>query len=65
VVELKFTKRDAMRAVWTFLFAALGVIVVAKPQSGDEWKVAAVAAVAAGIGAVKNLILRDGSTLKG
>jgi hypothetical protein len=63
-ISIGFTKKDAVRAVWTFLFAALGYLVIVQPKDLASWKVAAVAAVAAGVSAVKNLLLGE-STLKG
>lgn len=63
--EIGFTVRDLIRAGYAFLFAALGYIVVAQPQSSDQWKVAVAGAVAAGLSALKNLVLADGSKAKG
>ena len=60
-----FTKKDVVRAIWAFVFGALGYIVIVQPQDLASWKAAAVGAVAAGASAVKNLVLADGTTLKG
>lgn len=72
--NISFTKDDLKRVVWTFVQAFLGALVVgvagwaSVPSSWDAAKAAglalAVAALAAGISAVKNLLLGDGSTLK-
>jgi hypothetical protein len=69
-----FTKDDFKRVVHTFLQAFLGVVIVAIaaqtsiPKSVSDAKqlayAVAAAAVAAGVSAVKNLILADGSALK-
>lgn len=65
MIDIGFSRKDLVRAGWTFLFAALGYIVIAQPTDWASWKTAAIAAVAAGISAVKNLVLQDGTTLKG
>lgn len=72
--HLSFTKDDLKRVVWTFLQAFVGALLVAVgaqstiPQSWSEAKQVAIAAVlaavAAGVSAVKNLVLADGSPLK-
>lgn len=62
--SISFTKRDIVRSLWAFLFAALGYIAIVQPKDWASWKVAAAGAVAAGLAAVKNLFLAD-STLKG
>lgn len=67
--NLSFTRDDVKRVVWTFLMAAFGVFVALLADwftnGGDlNWKVWAIAALAAGVSAVKNLLLADGSTLK-
>lgn len=63
--ELSFTKRDAVRAGYAFLFAVLAFVAVAQPKSGSEWKAVVVGAIAAGLSAAKNALLRDGSLAKG
>ena len=63
-ISIGFTKKDAVRAGWAFLFAALGYIVIAQPKDLASWKIAAAGAVAAGFSAAKNLLLGE-STLKG
>lgn len=67
--QIGFTKDDVKRVVWTFVMAAFGVFVALGAewiQNGGEfnWKVWAIAALAAGVSAVKNLVLADGSTFK-
>jgi hypothetical protein len=57
-----FTKRDVVRSVWAFL-AAFAVTMAG--YGGDVSKSAVWAAVAAGLVAVKNLFLADGSLVKG
>ena len=71
---ISFTKDDLKRVVWTFVQAFLGAVAVAlaaQTQLPNSWSGAkqvalavAVAGVAAGVSAVKNLVLADGSTLK-
>jgi ferric-dicitrate binding protein FerR (iron transport regulator) len=62
---LSFTTKDLVRALWSFVFGALAYIVVVQPTTSNDWKAALAGAVAAGLSAVKNLVLADGSTLKG
>jgi hypothetical protein len=72
--QLSFTADDAKRVIHTFLQAALGGLIVALssqsqlPKSVSDAKqaayVLAVAAVAAGLSAVKNAVLKDRSALK-
>lgn len=71
---MTFTKDDFKRVLWTFVQAAVGAIVVGLtvedqlPQSFDEAKQVALvlgaAALAAGISAIKNLLLNPGDPLK-
>jgi hypothetical protein len=63
--NLSFTTKDLVRAVWAFVFGALGYIVVVQPQSSNDWKAALAGAVAAGLSALKNAVFADGSTVKG
>lgn len=63
--NIGFTKKDVVRAVWTFVFAALTYIVVAQPTTSDAWKVALAGALGAGLSALKNLVLADGTVVKG
>jgi hypothetical protein len=73
-MKIGFTKDDLKRVAWTFVQAALGALVVGLsaqskiPNNLDDGKQVALglafAAVAAGISAVKNGLLADGSTLK-
>lgn len=60
--NIGFTTKDLIRSIWTFL-AAFAVTMAG--YNGDVSKAALWAAVAAGIVAVKNLLLADGSTIKG
>ena len=65
---MTFTKDDLRRVIWTFVQAGLGVALVYGTGwlEGDGFEVRAVlaAVVAAGISAVKNLALSDGSEIK-
>jgi membrane protein DedA with SNARE-associated domain len=63
--HINFTTKDLVRALWAFIFGALGYIAVVQPTSSNEYKAAIAGAVAAGLSAVKNLVTADGSTLKG
>lgn len=60
--EFGFTLKDAVRSAWTFL-AAFAVTMAG--FNGEFSKSALWAAVAAGLIAVKNFVLQDGSTVKG
>lgn len=60
-----FTSRDLVRAAWSFVFAAVAYVAAVQPTTSDAWKVALAGAVAAGLSAVKNLVLADGSAVKG
>lgn len=60
--NIGFTKRDVVRSAWAFL-AAFAVTMAG--YNGDVSKAALWAGVAAGLIAVKNLLLADGSTVKG
>lgn len=66
--NIGFTFKDLVRVVWTFVFGALSYAILAE---GDiingtvNWKALAVGAVAAGLSALKNLVLADGTTVKG
>jgi ferric-dicitrate binding protein FerR (iron transport regulator) len=63
-----FTKDDLKRVAWTFVQAGLGVALVYGTGwlegEGFEWRAVLSAVIAAGISAVKNLVLADGSELK-
>ena len=65
---MTFTKDDAKRVAWTFVQAGAAVALVYGmgwlQGSSFEWKAVLAAAIAAGISAVKNLVLSDGSDLK-
>ena len=58
---LSFTVKDLIRSAW--VFAASFAAVFTTTQKLD--RAALVAAIAAGVIAVKNLVLADGTTLKG
>ena len=63
------TGSDIRRVVWTFVMTAAGVFAALAAEwfkdGGDlNWKAWAVAAIAAGISAVKNAVLDDTSTIK-
>jgi hypothetical protein len=62
---ISFTKSDLVRAIWTFLFGVAGYVAVTGGGVPDDWKAFAAGAVMAGLSAVKNLVLKDGTTLKG
>ena len=64
MISIGFTTRDLVRSLWAFLFAAIGYVAIVQPTDWASWKTAAAGAVAAGLAAVKNLLLGD-STLKG
>lgn len=64
---LSFGKKDLVRSAWAFgitFFTALGAS-AASVHDLSTAKAALVAAVVAGLVAVKNLVLADGSTIKG
>jgi hypothetical protein len=66
--ELKFTKKDVMRAVWSFLAGAVTYVALAQTdiiEGTVNYKALAVGAVMAGLISLKNLLLKDGTTLKG
>jgi hypothetical protein len=60
--DLGFTWKDVVRSVWVFL-AAFAVAMIG--GDGEVNESALWAAVAAGLIAVKNFVLADGSTVKG
>ena len=66
--DLGFTRRDAIRAAWSFLFGALTYVVLAQSSVIDgsvDWKALIVGACVAGLSAAKNFVLSDGSAIKG
>jgi hypothetical protein len=65
MISIGFTSRDLVRAVWTFVFAAIAFVATVQPTSSEAWKVALAGAVGAGLSAVKNLVFADGSKIKG
>jgi len=65
---ISFTTKDLIRAVWTFVFGALGFLIAVQTEiiGGDfDARAIAVGAIAAGFSALKNLVFADGSTIKG
>lgn len=65
---ISFTTKDLVRALWSFLFGALAFVLAVQTEilGGDvDWRGIALGAIAAGLSAVKNLVLADGSTVKG
>jgi len=73
VFEIGFSKDDLKRAVWTFIQGFGAVLILSAAdliQSGEDWTTTTfwlslvVGAIAAGISAVKNLVLADSSALK-
>lgn len=65
--KLSFTKKDVVRAAWAFGVAFLVALGASANGVHDlsTAQAAVVAAVVAGVLAVKNLVLADGSALKG
>lgn len=71
---MTFTRDDLKRVVWTFVQAGLAAALVVLSAQGSipkDWDTArqvgyavAVAAIAAGVSAVKNLLTPTGSALK-
>lgn len=67
--EFSFTSDDLKRVAWTFVQAALAVLLAGAlnwVNSGEvfDWKALVVGALAAGISAVKNFVLSNDSALK-
>jgi hypothetical protein len=62
IFGISFSLKDAIRSAWTFAAAFTAVMV---GYGGDVDEAALWAAAAAGLVAVKNLLLADGSTAKG
>lgn len=60
-MSLGFNSADLRRVVWTFVAAAVASFAV---SGGSVTKTALLAAIAAGISAVKNFVLADGSPAK-
>ena len=66
--NIGFTVKDFVRAGWTFIFGALSYVLLAQTDiinGSVDWKAVAVGAAAAGLSALKNLVLADGTTVKG
>ncbi len=72
--NISFTGKDAVRVAWTFVFTFVSVFLATAQGWGSmpdlaTAKAAAVsagaAALAAAFSALKNLVLADGSTVKG
>lgn len=68
MIQIGFTVKDLIRAVWVFIFGAVGFVMAVQLDiiGGDpDWRAIGLGALAAGLSAVKNLVLADGTTLKG
>lgn len=72
--KISFTIKDGVRVVWVFVAAFFGLYYsfiqgLGPLKSFQEMKAAAAAlfpaAIIAGVTALKNLVLKDGTTLKG
>ena len=67
-VNLGLSYTDWRRIVWTFLMGAGAVAIAASADwiNGEPltWRTVLIGALAAGLSAVKNFVLADGSTLK-
>ena len=67
-VDLGLGYKDWTRIVWTFLMAAGAVALAAGFDwiNGQPftWRTVLIGAIAAGLSAIKNFVLADGSTLK-
>lgn len=64
---MTFTRDDVKRVLWTFIFTAVSIAIVqfTDIMAGTvSWKTVVVAAVAAGLSAVKNLLTETGSAWK-
>ena len=65
---MNLTKDDVKRVIWTFLQAAGAVaIAAALDWTGGQvvaWRTVVIAALAAGLSAIKNLLTDPGDTLK-
>jgi len=64
-IKLGFTLKDLVRFVWVFLVGGAAYIAVQGSDVPKDWKGFVIAVGAAGILAVKNFILKDGTTIKG
>lgn len=64
-IALGFNRDDLSRVVWTFIQAGVAFAAVQAALGHDvTGKAVVIGAVAAGISAVKNFVLADGSQLK-
>lgn len=61
MIRFGFTGRDVIRSGWTFLAAFATVLATGDTLTTSTW----IAASAAGLVAVKNLVLKDGHVVKG
>lgn len=64
---MTFTKDDVKRVLWTFVFAAVSVAIASASDllsDPSAWKTVIVAALAAGLSAVKNLVTPTDSSWK-
>lgn len=68
MISIGLTADDVKRIAWTFVMAALGVLIASAQgwvNGGDSnWKAWVIAAIAAGVSAVKNGLLSDTSPIK-
>ena len=64
---MTFTKDDVKRVLWTFAFTAISVAIASAGDLLDDpsaWKTVIVAALAAGLSGVKNLVTPTDSAWK-
>lgn len=68
MISLGFTSADVRRIVWTFVQGILAYALAAAldwvPGDAWDWKALVVGAIAAGLAAIKNGTLSDGSAIK-
>jgi len=68
VFDLSFTRRDVVRAIWSFLAGAVAYVALAQADiiNGQvNYKALIVGATVAGLVSLKNFLLADGSVAKG
>lgn len=64
--KLSFTAKDLVRAGWAFLAGVIGYVALHSAEfSNVTWKPFVYGAVVAGLVSIKNLLLADGTTVKG
>lgn len=64
-IKLGFTLKDLVRFAWVFIVGGAAYIAVQGSDVPQDWKGFTLAVAAAGVLAVKNFLLKDGTTLKG